>query len=101
MEAGAPELQANVRLQRAAAYFGWFVGLVAMIALIGFVPAVGVFIVAYMRFGFGERWTPALVTATIVTLLCYAVFDRGLSVPWPQALLGDVVPWLRETTDLM
>lgn len=101
VEVGAPALQANVRLQRAGVYFGWFVGLLVLIALVGFVPAVGVFILAYMRFGFREGWTPTLVTACVVTLLCYAVFDRGLSVPWPQALLGDAVPWLRETTDLM
>jgi putative tricarboxylic transport membrane protein len=94
-------LDGRVILQRAASYFGWLAGLLILIALIGFIPAIGVFILAYMRFGFGEGWRNAIVGASITTLLCWAVFDRGLNVPWPQAVLGDTVPWLRDATDLM
>jgi len=36
-----------------------------------------------------------------VTLFCYSVFDRGLSVPWPQSVLGDIFPMLRDMTGLL
>jgi hypothetical protein len=32
---------------------------------------------------------------------CWLLFDRGLSVPWPQAYLGDLWPALRTATGLM
>jgi TctA family transporter len=94
-------LPGGVVLQRAAVYFGWLAGLLVLIALVGFVPAIGIFILIYMRLGFGESWRNAAICASVTTLLCWGVFDRGLSVPWPQAALGDAVPWLRESTDLM
>ncbi len=31
-----------------------------MVALIGFIPAIALFVFAYMRFGFGEPWLPSL-----------------------------------------
>jgi TctA family transporter len=94
-------LPGGVVLQRAAVYFGWLAGLLVLIALVGFVPAIGIFILIYMRLGFGESWRNAAICASVTTLLCWGVFDRGLSVPWPQSALGDAVPWLRESTDLM
>jgi hypothetical protein len=29
------------------------------------------------------------------------IFDRGLAVPWPNSVLGDLVPALREATGLI
>jgi hypothetical protein len=34
-------------------------------------------------------------------VFCYLVFDRGLSVPWPQSVLGDLLPMLRDSTGLL
>jgi hypothetical protein len=36
-----------------------------------------------------------------MTVFCYAVFDRGLHVPWPLAVLGDLFPQLRDWTSLL
>jgi hypothetical protein len=69
--------------------------------VVGFIPTIGLFVLAYMWLGFGQSWVRAAVAAALVTVFCWAVFDQGLAVPWPQALLGDAVPWLRETTALM
>ena len=49
-----------------------FIGLVA---LIGFIPAIALFIFAYMRFGFGEPSLAAIGYAAGTTLLCWGVFD--------------------------
>ena len=95
------ELPAGVAVRRAAEFFGWLIGLVALAAVIGFIPAIGVFVLIYMGFGFREPLPRAVVFGVAMTLFCYIVFDRGLSVPWPQAVLGDWMPALRDASGLM
>jgi putative tricarboxylic transport membrane protein len=80
---------------RATVYFLWLVGLMALVALIGFIPAIAVFVFAYMHFGFGERALPSGVFAAATALLCWGLFQKLLAVAWPQSLLGDTFPALR------
>jgi hypothetical protein len=94
-------LPTRIAVRRAGEFFGWLIGLVALAALIGFIPAIGVFVFVYMGIGFREPLTRAVVFGVAMTLFCYAVFDRGLSVPWPQAVLGDWMPALRDASGLM
>jgi hypothetical protein len=94
-------LPVKIAVRRAAEFLGWLVGLVALAALIGFIPAIGVFVFVYMGLGFREPIPKAALFGAAMTLFCYAVFDRGLSVPWPQAVLGDLVPALRDASGLM
>jgi hypothetical protein len=54
-----------------------------------------------MGFGFKEKLPRSAVFAVAMGVFCWAVFDRGLSVPWPQAVLGDWFPALRDSTGLM
>jgi len=54
-----------------------------------------------MGFGFRESLARAAIFAACVTLFCYSVFDRGLSVPWPQSVLGDFLPALRDMSGLL
>jgi hypothetical protein len=95
------ELPTAIAVRRAAEFFGWLIGLVALAAVIGFIPAIGVFVLIYMGIGFREPLPRAVVFGAAMTLFCYVVFDRGLSVPWPQAVLGDWVPALRDASGLM
>ena len=94
-------LPGAVAAKRALEFFLWLGGLVGLAALIGFIPAIGVFVFIYMGIGFREPVWRAAVFGAAMTLFCYAVFDRGLSVPWPQAVLGDWVPALRDASGLM
>ncbi len=96
-----PPLPPRVAVRRAVEFLGWLVGMVVLAATIGFIPAIGVFVFVYMGFGFREPLPRAVIFAAAMTLFCYALFDRGLSVPWPQAVLGDWVPSLRDATGLM
>src|SRR6266571_1561811 len=91
---------ALVRL-RAARYFGWLVGLAAGGMVIGFIPAIAVFVALFMHAEFHEPWRLALPAAAAVTAFLWAVFDRVLAVPWPPSLLGDAVPLLRQATGLV
>jgi hypothetical protein len=86
---------------RATSYFLWLAGFIGLIALIGFVPAIAVFVFAYMRFGFGERTLSSLGFALATTLLCWALFDQALAVAWPHSLLGDEFPDLRARIGLI
>ena len=85
---------ARVRAQ-AVAYFGWLAGLLALVAVVGFIPAIAIFIVAYMHLGFKESLTSAIAYAAITALLCWGLFHKLLAVAWPQSLLGDIFPPLR------
>jgi hypothetical protein len=91
----------NVVRKRAATFFVWLAGFIGLIALIGFIPAIAVFVFVYMSFGFGEPKRNALAYALGTTLLCWVVFQWGLQVAWPQSLLGDMFPALREATGLI
>ncbi len=86
---------------RALAYFAWLGSFLVLAAVAGFVPAIALFIFAYMAIGFGQSWPRALAWAAATTFLCWLVFDWGLAVPWPHAVLGDLVPALRDATGLM
>jgi TctA family transporter len=94
-------LDPGVVIRRAAEFFGWLIGLVALASLIGFIPAIGVFTFLYMGVGFREPLARSAIIGTIMALFCWGVFDRGLRVPWPLAVLGDWVPALRDATGLM
>jgi putative tricarboxylic transport membrane protein len=96
-----PALTPGVVAGRAGGYFGWLAGFVGLVALVGFVPAIALFIVAYMRLAWRETWRSALIAAAATTVFCWVVFDRGLAVPWPPALLGDALPALRDATSLL
>jgi hypothetical protein len=103
-EHGVPnqaKLPAPVMLSRAGEFFGWLAGFIILASLIGFIPAIGIFVVLYMGLGFRESLVRATVFGAAVTLFCYSVFDRGLSVPWPQSVLGDIFPMLRDMTGLL
>ena len=81
-------------------FCSWMAAFIALVALIGFIPAIAVFVCAYMRFGFGEPWPTALGFAAATTLVCYVVFHWALAVAWPPSLLGELFPNLRAATRL-
>jgi hypothetical protein len=94
-------LPPEVVRRRAAIFFVWMAMFIGGVALIGFIPAIAVFVFAYMAFGFGEPPLPSLGYAVATTLLCWVVFQWALGVAWPQSLLGDVFPDLRAATGLI
>jgi putative tricarboxylic transport membrane protein len=86
----------RIRAQ-AAIYFAWLAGLLALVAIVGFIPAIAIFIFAYMHLGFKEAPASSAAYAAITALLCWGLFHKLLAVAWPQSLLGDMFPALRAT----
>ncbi len=99
--AAPSKLAGAVVARRAGGLFLWLAGFIALVAVVGFIPAIGVFTFGYMRLNFGEPWPRAAIAGAATALFCWAVFDQALAVPWPHALLGDVFPALRDATSLM
>ncbi|MEA3021661.1 MAG: putative tricarboxylic transport rane protein [Alphaproteobacteria bacterium] len=88
-------LPGGVILLRGFIFFGWMVGFLGSMALIGLIPTVPVFIIAYMRLEGGEKYRHALIMAAVMLTLIYIVFDQLLAIPWPPTVLGDWFPVLK------
>jgi TctA family transporter len=81
--------------RRSVVFFLWLAVFIGIVYLIGFIPAICVFVFAYMCFGFNEPWLEAAGFAIATGLVCWLVFDWALAVHWPNSLLGDMFPALR------
>jgi TctA family transporter len=76
-------------------FFGWMTSFMAVMAVIGLIPTVPIFIVSYMRIEGREPWKIVIPMASAVVLLIYVVFDQLLAIPWPPTLAGAFFPILK------
>jgi TctA family transporter len=88
-------LPGGVILIRGFLFFGWMVGFLCSMALIGLIPTVPMFIIAYMRIEGGEKYRHAIIMAAIMVTIIYIVFDQLLAIPWPPTVLGDWLPAMK------
>ncbi len=88
-------LPGTVILTRGFMFFGWMASFMAVMAVIGLIPTVPLFIIAYMRFEGREPWKIAVPMAAAVVTLIYVVFDQFLAIPWPPTLAGMLFPALK------
>jgi hypothetical protein len=86
-------LPTKTLILRAGIFFGWMLSFMGSMALIGLIPTVPLFIIAFMRIEGRERWTVVLSMATFMTCLVYGVFDQLLTIPWPATILGEHWLW--------
>jgi hypothetical protein len=94
-KAQSPALGAGQSIHRTGLFFGWTALFVAGWAMIGLLPTVPLFMMAYMRAEGREPWPRIILLAASVTLFVYVVFDFVLQVVWPATLLGQMFPALR------
>ena len=80
---------------RAAWFFGYLIGFMAVMATIGLIPTVAVFVVFFMRWEARERWTLVIPYAVILVIFIWFTFDYIMALPWPPTLLGWAFPWLK------
>jgi TctA family transporter len=88
-------LPGGVILIRGFLFFGWMVGFLCSMALIGLIPTVPIFIIAYMRIEGREKYRHAITMAAIMVTIIYIVFDQLLAIPWPPTVLGDWFPVMK------
>ena len=94
-------LDAATTRNRAIRIFGWIIGFLALGACVGLLPALAILVFLLMWLEFSERWSGALAASATATIAIYLLFDRVFALPWPQSLLGDIVPALRDMTGLV
>ncbi len=87
-------------LGRAGIFLMWCLIYLGLTALIGLLPAMFVFLVAYMRLQGRESWSVSLMVATPTWIFSYLLFHRVVAVTWPQSLLGDLFPAIRSIHSL-
>lgn len=87
------ELREAVR--RAAVFFGWIIGFMASMWVIGFLPTVPLFVLAFMWSENREPLPLRLKMAAGVTLFVWVVFDYALHIRWPDTLIGTLIPALQ------
>ncbi|MFY0691909.1 MAG: tripartite tricarboxylate transporter permease [Paracoccaceae bacterium] len=76
----------------------WLVALVIAVRVIGMVPAIGLFALAYMLIEGRVRWWVAILILIPFLGGIIALFHNMLHIPWPQSLMGDMLPELRQMT---
>jgi len=81
-------------ITRAARFFGYLLAFMACMAVIGLIPTVPIFVIAFMRFEGPEPWRLVIPQAVFITLFVYVMFDQMLTIPWPPTVLGDFFPQL-------
>ena len=88
-------LPVGIIAARAAAFFGYLIGFMAVMAVIGLIPTVAIFVVFFMRVEGPERWSLVIPYAVVLLAGIYVAFDLFMAVPWPPTLIGTLFPALK------
>ncbi|SAK45145.1 Tripartite tricarboxylate transporter TctA family protein [Caballeronia pedi] len=97
----ASTLDTRTLYTRGVRFFASIAGALAVAAVIGLLPALLIFMLLVARFEFGERWRTSVVLSVAMTVALWLVFGRIFSTPWPQSLIGDWLPALRQLGGLV
>lgn len=89
------ELSAGEIRRRGMVYFAWCVGFLIVALIVGLLPAVLLFLIAYIRFAGRESWAVTLGIALPLWLFCYVLFHYILVIAWPASVIGNIFPMLR------
>jgi hypothetical protein len=94
-------LPLDIIIKRAARFFGYLLAFMGVMAVIGLIPTVGIFVVCFMRYENRERWPLIITYAIILVVSITFVFEHVMHIPWPPTFLGAWVPWLKANVPSM
>ncbi len=89
------DLPLRVILLRGGTFFAWLGAFMLSMAVIGLIPTVPLFVIAYMRLENREPWKLIVPQALVLVAFFYFVFDQMLNMAWPETLLGTWFPLLK------
>jgi len=78
-------------VRREIIVWGYFLGLIACILLLGFRVSVPIFLIAFLRFHAGASWRSALLYGGGGALLMYVLFEKVLRVSLHSGFLVDYI----------
>jgi TctA family transporter len=88
-------LPLEIIIKRAARFFGYLIAFMGVMAVIGLVPTVGLFVVIFMRYENKEPWKLVISYAIVLVFAISFVFDNVMSIPWPPTLIAQWFPALK------
>jgi TctA family transporter len=88
-------LPISVIAKRAARFFGYLIAFMGVMAVIGLVPTVALFVVVFMRYENKEPWKLVISYAIVLVFAISFVFDNVMSIPWPPTLIAQWFPALK------
>jgi hypothetical protein len=95
LESDTGHLPLRTIITRSARFYGYLLGFMASMAVIGLIPTAAIFVVVFMRLEGPERWKLVIPYVTVLILAIWLAFDKFMALPWPPTLLGWAFPWLK------
>ena len=80
---------------RATWFFGYLIAFMGVMATIGLIPTVAVFVVFFMRYEARERWSLVIPYAVTLVFFIWFAFDYFMAIPWPPTFIGQWFPALK------
>jgi TctA family transporter len=95
LESDTAHIPTKELLWRAFMFFGWLVLFMFSMWMIGLIPTVPLFVIAFMKLEGKEPWRLIIPQAVCLTLFVYVMFDQLLTIPWPPTVIGTMFPGLK------
>jgi len=92
LESDTGHLPLRTIITRSARFYGYLLGFMASMAVIGLIPTAAFFVVIFMRLEGPERWKLVIPYVTVLIVGIYVAFDWFMALPWPPTLLGLFFP---------
>ena len=83
----AAEVPDTLAARRSLIAIGWILGFFGVILVFGFLVAVPVFLLAYLKLQAKERWLFSIVFTAVVWAVFWGLFDYLLHLPFASGLL--------------
>lgn len=80
LEASEPQMSPQERVRRELVLWGYFLGFIGGILLVGFWVAIPAFLVSFLRFQAKSSWRTALLLGLGASIALFLVFEDGLKV---------------------
>ena len=74
----------------AGGFFLWIMGFMGGMAVVGFLPAMVLFVCANMMLAYGKSLRMGALNGLGVGYFCWVIFHVLLHMIWPESLLGDL-----------
>jgi len=81
----------EVARRRTVSILIWTIGFFIAIWLLGFAYSIPVAMLLYLKFAGKEKWPMAIAVTFFTWLFIYALFERTLSIPFPEGLLVSLI----------
>ncbi len=68
--------------------WGWLLGLLAFIRIVGLDLALPIFVLVYIRF-YGGSWRLCIFLAVMIAVFIFGIYDQIMHVYWPESVFGE------------